>query len=200
MKTFSVSILCSAILAAFALSLGAEEAPPPPTESPAANNAPTVAVLLPERIDQEWFWYYFTGESAHIVQSIMEKALLDAGVVVLDVSSQPLTGSLDSILSPDQARALAQKMGAEYMIWGQAIADKKSDSMAYGVRVVRASATITAKLIRVSDGRVMASEEISAEEGGQALRAAGREALKKAAKTISRKMIQAVQQMPGTAP
>lgn len=165
-----------------------------PVEEPATPAAPaaSVVVFVPERIDQEWFWYYFTAEAQHVVQSAIERALIDAGVTVLDISTQPLSGSMDDVLSPDQARALAQKMGAEYMIWGKAIADKKSDSTAYGVRVIRATATITARLIRVSDGRVLASEEVTAEEGGQALRAAGREALKKAGQQIARKLAKAL--------
>ena len=36
-------------------------------------------VLLPERIDVEWFWYYYTDEAQHIVQSAVEKSLVRAG-------------------------------------------------------------------------------------------------------------------------
>lgn len=191
-----MKIICTILLCWVACisNLAAQEEPTA-TPDPTPENVPSVVVFLPERIDQEWFWYYFTSESQHVVQSVVEKALLDAGFTVLDISSQPPSGTLDTVLSPDQARELAQKMGAQYMIWGKAIGDKKSDSMAYGVRVVRATATITARLVRVSDGRVLASEETSAEEGGQALRAAARDALKKAAQSMARKMTKALQSL-----
>lgn len=171
----------------------AQEAEVPTTEpATQAAPAPSVVVFVPERIDQEWFWYYFTAEAQHIVQSTIERALIDAGITVLDISSQSPARSMNDVLSADQARELAQKMGAEFMIWGQAIAEKKSETTAYGVRVIRATATITARLVRVSDSRVLASEEVTAEEGGQALRAAGREALKKAGQQIARKMAKAI--------
>ncbi len=191
MKSWRLAILATVLVLACGVARPqeAENADQTETASPAAAS---VVVLLPERIEQDWYWYFFSTEAQHVVQSAVEKSLIGAGINVLDISSRPPSAGMDALLAPDQARALAQQMGAEYMIWGKAIADKKSEGEAYGVRVVRVTATVTARLIRVSDGRVLASEEATAEEGGQALRAAAREALKKAGGQIARKMAKAV--------
>ena len=70
---------------------------------------------------------------------------------------------------------------------------KASEGVAYGVTVIRAGANITAKIVRVSDGKIMAVVDASAQEGGQAVMAAGREALKKAGKSIGDQLVGAIQ-------
>jgi len=151
---------------------------------------PRFAVFLPEQIDRVWFWFYYTDQQQHIVQSAVEKALIREGFDVVDVrSANAIAGSsINDILSKDRAVATASELGADYVIVGTAIADKKSQGSAYGVTVVRASAEITAKIVRVSDAKIMDVEDASAEEGGEALQAASRQALKKAGRDIARKI------------
>ncbi len=154
--------------------------------------APTkFAVILPERIEQNWFWFYYTDEIEHVVQSLVEKALIAEGLDVVDVSgSSAFAGSTDiaQLTSKEAAVAKAKQLGATHVIVGTAIADKASEDVAYGITVIRANADISAKLVRVSDGKVLAVETASGKAGGQAIRATGREALAKAGDSIADKL------------
>lgn len=173
--------------------------PTPEPEAPVAASepeqklSPKFVVLLPEQIDRQWFWFYYTEEAQHIVQSAVEKALIDAGLDVMDLTSMDAAGSINDVISKDAAVRKAASMGADYAIVGTAVADKKSEGAAYGVTVIRATATITARIIRVKDGKILAVEEAAAEEGGQALKGASRDALQKAGRDIARKLARAAQ-------
>ncbi|HPG00943.1 MAG TPA: hypothetical protein PLE77_12830 [Kiritimatiellia bacterium] len=175
-----------------------ETAPAMPDEAPAAAEpakAPRFVVILPERIDNIWFWFYVTDESEHVVQSAVEKALVRAGIDVVDISAADVFGgeTIEALLGKDTAVAKARQLGADYVILGTATASKASEGVAYGVTVIRAGANITAKIVRVSDGKIMAVVDASAQEGGQAVMAAGREALKKAGKNIGDQLVGAIQ-------
>ena len=74
----------------------------------------------------------------------------------------------------------ANDAGAAYVIVGTATAVPAGSGSAYGVPVIRATANLKAKIVRASDGKVLAVKEAEANEGGQALRGAGQAALKKA--------------------
>lgn len=181
----------------------ATEAPdlaPAPEPAAEAAPAPKVVIFLPEQVDAEWYWYYYSDIAQHIVQTALEKELVRAGIEVIDLASIQMLkdmGSIEKIASPEFATQAAKQAGADYAIVGKATAVKASDSVAYGVQVIRSNAEITAKLIRVSDGKVLAVEDASAQQGGQAQRAAGQEALKKAAAPFAKKMAKAVKaQLP----
>ncbi|MBU1694369.1 MAG: hypothetical protein KJ726_09530 [Verrucomicrobia bacterium] len=175
-----------------------EVAPEPQAAMPSATQ--TFAVFLPERIERVWFWYAYTEEIQHIVQSAVEKALLNAGLQVVDVSSMtlPEQGDLNQVMSPQQVVRWGAAAGASYIIMGTATADPQSEGTAYGQRVVRATANISARIIRVSDSRIMSVQDATALMGGQALPAASREALKKAGEDIGRKLARAAKSL--TAP
>ncbi len=171
----------------------AAEAPAPEIEE--AKPAAKVVVFLPEQVDTEWFWYYYSDVAQHVVQSAIEKALINAGFDVIDLGSLKkleAAGSLESITSNDGATEQARAAGADYAIVGKATAVKSSQSEAFGQTVIRSNAEITARIIRVSDGKVVAVEDASAMKGGQAARAAGQEALKAAAGPIGRKLATAL--------
>ena len=175
----------------------------PVAEAPAVPSAPKFVVFLPERVDTEWYWYYYSDQSQHLVQSAVEKALIAAGFDVIDLASihkLQASGSIDEITSVAGARAAAQDAGAEYAIVGTATAVKASEGSAYGVNVVRSNAEITAKILRVSDGKILDIEEASAQEGGQAARAAGQAALKKAAPGFARKLATAAKRVTAPQP
>lgn len=181
MHKYGVMILA----AVMALSVGAEE-PAVEGVKPA-----TFVVLLPERIDHAWYWLLYSDQSQHIVQSAIEKALVRAGLDVVDVGGAdlpPFGGDWQRMQSSAYAVTAGRKLGADYVITGQATAVKSSQSEAYGVTVVRAQAEITAKLIRVSDGRVIDVEDAGALEGGQSAQGAGQAALKKAGEQIAAKL------------
>ena len=169
--------------------------PAPAAEATPAAPAPKVVVFLPEQVDTEWFWYYYSDTAQHLVQTRIEQALIRAGFEVVDLASikkLESDGSIDRITSNAGARELARAAGATYAIVGKATAVKASHGAAYGVTVIRSNAEITARILRISDGKVVEATEASAQKCGQAARAAGQEALKAAGDQIARKLAAAL--------
>ena len=165
-----------------------------PSEPAPAPKELTFVVLLPERIDHDWYWILYTDVSQHIVQSAIEKALIRAGLNVVDLSTitLPSVGSdMQQIMSINYAVEAGRIAKADYVITGQATAVKASEGFAYGVNVYRSQAEISAKIVRVSDGRILEVEDASQLEGGQSAQAAGQSALKKASVEIGSKMARA---------
>lgn len=180
-----ITFLC---LSGFSLVVCAEDAS---SATPQPSHASRILVLLPERIDVEWYWYYYTTESQHIVQAAVEKELIRAGYDVVDVSAAAVfgeAGDVEGLAAAGTALEFGRAVGATYVIAGQAEAVRASHDVAYGVDVYRSSADMTAKILRTSDGKVLAVEDASALEGGQSQRVAGREALKNLGKDIARKL------------
>lgn len=174
-----------------------DAAPAAPSEpnAEAADAKPAarkIAVIAPEQIEGEWFWFAWGGGQQHIVQSAIEKALVRAGYEVVDVTALGSWRSLDDLVGAKTAAKKGAELGADYVIAGKASAVRASEGTAYGVNVVRASADVTLRLVRVSDGKVIAVEDASAQSGGQAVRAAGKDALKKAGQDAGRKMVNAL--------
>jgi len=161
-------------------------------------------VVLPERVDMQWHWFVYSDEVQHVVQSAVEKALIDKGVDVVDVTSCDAfddDGRILDLLLQEKVLPKAAKAGANYLILGRAMATTDSQSQAYGVTVVRASAAINARLVRVSDGRVLAAEEAAAQAGGQTQLTACRSALQEAGKKLARQLAATVTKtLAGDAP
>lgn len=183
-------------------------AEPTPIEEPAVTEEPApaaqpaeaqpasaarFAVFMPEQIEQDWYWFYYTGESQHLVQTAIEKALVRAGLEVVDIASSEAltTGSINDILDPATAVQTAAKIGATHLVVGRGVANKASEGVAYNVTVIRANADVNAKLIRVSDGKVLAVEDVSVQAGGQAIRAAAKDALKQAGEKMGSRIARA---------
>ncbi len=168
--------------------------------APAVATGPKIAVIAPEQIEGEWFWFSWGGGRQHVVQTAIEKSLVRAGFSVVDATELGTGRNLDDLVNAKTAVIKAKDLGAEYVIAGKATAVRSSEGQAYGVNVVRADAEITMRLVRVSDGAVIAVEDANAQAGGQAVRAAGKEALKKAAQDIAKKMTSALRDVVYEAP
>jgi hypothetical protein len=169
----------------------AEAAPPPAAER-------SFLVVLPERIDVEWYWYHYTAESQHIVQSAVEQALIRNKFPVKEAARSPRIqeiNSIDQLLNAAEGIKLAESVNADHLITGSAVAVWAGQNIAYGVAVHRASVEVTAKIVRVSDGKVMAVEQASATEGAQSQRMAAQKALKTAGDAIARKLVRAIHQL-----
>jgi hypothetical protein len=169
-----------------------------PTPEPAPR-APVFAVMLPERVDHAWYWLLYTEQSQHIVQTAVEKALVRAGLDVVDLSTATLPahgGDWQRLLSVAFAQEAGRALAADYIVTGQATAVQASSGSAYGVTVVRSQAEISARIVRVSDGKILAIEDASALEGGQAAQAAGQAALKKAGAQVASKIARAARALP----
>jgi len=63
---------------------------------------------------------------------------------------------------------------------------RESSSTAYGVNVHRSNVEITARLLRVADGKLLEVMDVNVTEGDQSQRTAARNALKAGGKKISR--------------
>ena len=151
-------------------------------------SAVSFVVFLPEQIDTEWFWYYYTETEQHIVQSLVEKKLIDAGYEVIDISMANLDDesfSIEDVTSPRNAVQLARKLGATYAIVGKASASQAGNTVAYGINVIRAGAEASARIVQVSDGKIIAVEEASSKGGGQAQKMAAQGALKEAGRVLA---------------
>ncbi len=180
------------------------EPPVTPADPTAAAMKPgTVVVIIPEQIDTEWFWYYYTEISQYLVQAAVEKALMRAGFEVMDPATLPVfqgAGAMADLLSKDSALAKARAAGAEFLVLGRATATMSSRNMAYGVTVIRSKAEATARVIRVADGQIVALEEAGAESGGQAQKAAGQEALKKTGAQLATLLVKTLKAATAPAP
>lgn len=176
-------------------------APAEPAPAPEPPPPPKIAVFMPEQIDGEWYWYDYGAGQQHLAQTAFEKALVSAGFEIMDVANIGGRISFDELISPRTATAKGRDLGADYVIAGKATASKASEGTAYGVNVVRTRAEITARLVRVSDGKVLAVEDGTGDAGGQAIRASGQEAIKKAAGPVARKLVAALRKaVPATEP
>ncbi len=154
-------------------------------------------VIIPERIDQFWYWNYYTEEVQHIVQSEVEKALIRKNVEIIDLTLADIfqkQASVSEFLTPQFSRSIAKKLGASFLITGKAIATKVSHSVAYGINVYRSSADIMAKVVRVRDGKVMSVVDAEAKAGGESHLRASRDALKEAGKEIGLKLADIVKE------
>jgi hypothetical protein len=173
---------------------------PASTEAPAATApAPKFVIFLPEQIDTMWYWYYLTDESQAIAQSAVEKALLSKEIDVIDLAmaqAYQSGGTIEDVTNPAQALKKAMELGAQYAVIGQAQAVHNSPTVAYGVTVFRGTATARAKIIRVSDGKVMASVESEGQGGGQGAQMAAQEALKDCAEKLGKRVALAVKNLP----
>jgi hypothetical protein len=177
------------------------EAPAPAAETaPEPAPAPRIAVLMPEQVDGDWYWFDAGAGQQHLAQNAFEKAVVNAGFEILDVANIGGRISWDELISPKTATAKGRELGADYVIAGKASASKASEGSAYGVNVIRARAEITARLVRVSDGKVLAVEDGMGEAGGQAVKTASQEAIKKASPAVARKLVAALRKAVETAP
>jgi curli biogenesis system outer membrane secretion channel CsgG len=171
----------------------------PPVSEVSVDRPPRFVVILPERIDHDWYWILFSDRSQHIVQSAVEKALVNAGLEVIDLSmvAIPSFGNdWQALISVNHGVQLGRQLNADYLITGQATAVQASDNVAYGVRVSRTQAEISARIVRVNDGRILHVEDASAQEGGQSAQAAGQNALKKAGAQLAGKVARLAKDLP----
>ncbi len=154
---------------------------------------PRVMVILPERIDVDWYWYYYTVESQHLVQTKVEQELLDAGYELVDLEAGrglPDETSIPALLRTRSALKTARALKAEILVLGQGEAIHASHSVAYGLNVYRSTAEITVKILRVADGKVLAVLDVTETHGAESQRAAAHNTLREAGRSLGEKIVQ----------
>ncbi|MDF3131158.1 hypothetical protein P0Y35_18255 [Kiritimatiellaeota bacterium B1221] len=151
---------------------------------------PVFVVVLPEKIGEETYLGVGGDQTQHLVQSEIEKALIRKKLEVKDVAGlEPqVEGGLSwqTLTVKEGALVVARAAEADYLVYGQATAVKGGSGQAYGVKAVRARADVTARLVRVSDGKILDIFESDATEGNQAFGIAAKDALKVAGKSIAK--------------
>ena len=158
-------------------------------------------VLLPERVDLMWCWYYYTDVRQYFVQSAVERALINAGKEIVDLTTCDAFqagGVITEITNPAEAIKKAAALGATYAVIGQADAVKASENIAYGVTVVRANANASARILRVKDGKMLAMEEATAQGSGQSVQSATQDALKNVGRILASKITAAATRIETT--
>lgn len=185
-------------LVSMCLSSSAQEAEEAKPEEAAPGK--TIVVLVPEKIGDDTNLGGSSNESL-LVQAEIEKRLVRKGLEVQDIGGlDPRVDtqgggvlSWQTMTVKDGALTIARKVGADYLVYGQATAVKAGQGSAYGVTAVRAQADIVVRLVRVEDGKVLEIFDGSALEGDQAFGIAAKRALKEAAKPVAKKVASAAE-------
>ncbi len=179
-----------------------------------------VSVLIPETITIISANNTFTETRSHIVQSIVEKAFVEAKykISLITASNANSTNHNEiNLIDTSDLLKKAKENGIDYLIIGQATAQvieggqkeggaftskgsiyKNSDNISlsnktYGgrgsVSYPVASAEVTAKIVCVKDGEIIAVEEAFAGKDGLSQQALTQGALREAANIISARLI-----------
>ncbi len=154
--------------------------------------APKIMVLLPERIDVEWYWYFYTVETQHRVQTEVEKALLKAGYELVDLEAGnglPEDTDIEHLLRTKPALETARTLNADMLVLGKGEAISASRSTAYGLNVYRSTADITAKILNVEDGKVVTVQDVTETQGAESQRAAAHKALREGGRKLGQKLV-----------
>jgi hypothetical protein len=143
-------------------------------------------------VDVEWYWYHYGAGDDMIVQRNVEQALMNEGYEVVEASSTdafPSRLTIDRMLQKNKPLDIAAALKADYLVPVKAIAVHASAGQAYGVKVHGSNVEITARLIRVADGKLLEVVDENVTEGDQSQRTTARNALKAGSKKLSRQLI-----------
>ncbi len=78
---------------------------------------------------------------------------------------------------------------------GKGTAVRAGTNAAYGIQVHRSAADIAVKVIRVSDGKVLAVEDVMETAGGEAQPTSARKALRGGGKKIAAQVVRALKRI-----
>jgi hypothetical protein len=125
-------------------------------------------------------------------EAVVAKRLIEQGYDVLEPSALTNTIKQDKAfrllnLSEDKSIKLGNLSGADYVILGKAVAS--SGSKVLQSNMISCFANITAKLIRVKDGKVLAYLDAAGNSAHLDVITGGREALANAAEDLAGKVI-----------
>ncbi len=192
-------------LAVWAQGAVAPEPPPPP---PTAQTASTILVMVAEQqIGQEYlvyWWSIFAGgaefkaqqTSLGIVESVLNDRLRAAGFSLVDIVAKSGSVKLDSAygivdLSDPSVRTVGQAFGADIVIIGKALTRQTGPLAGSSMR--NAHANLSARAVKVSTGKVVASGTSSAPGLHVDETTAGTLALQAAAEQLAARFIEQLQ-------
>ena len=127
-----------------------------------------------------------------LAQSSFEKALLAMKFNVVDraqVEAVKARDVLDSFDDPAAARRIGSRWGCDILITGKSSAEPAGRGEVYGVQQVFCSASIEAKAVLVTTGKVIASDNVTVRRGARDAAAAQALALSGAGDEIAETLI-----------
>ena len=130
-----------------------------------------------------------------LAQSSFEKALLAKKFNVVDpsqVEAIKARDRLDSFRDPALAQKLGKRWGCDILITGKGYTSFAKVENIYGVEQTFYTATIEAKALLVSSGKVVASENVTIRRGGRSAASAQKLALSGAGDEIARELIKEI--------
>ena len=130
-----------------------------------------------------------------LAQSSFEKALLAKKFNVVDpsqVEAIKARDRLDSFRDPPPAQKLGKRWGCDILITGKGYTSFAKVENIYGVEQTFYTATIEAKALLVSSGKVVASENVTIRRGGRSAASAQKLALSGAGDEIARELIKEI--------
>lgn len=130
-----------------------------------------------------------------LAQSSFEKALLAKKFNVVDpsqVEAIKARDRLDSFRDPALAQKLGKRWGCDILIAGKGHTSFAKVEEVYGVQQTFYTATIEAKALLVSSGKVVASENVTIRRGGRSAASAQKLALSGAGDEIARSLIKKI--------
>ncbi|MDY6941498.1 MAG: hypothetical protein SVU69_00625 [Pseudomonadota bacterium] len=157
-----------------------------------------ILILMAEQNVQGEYLAWWTGHTRtevdlSVVEGVLAQGLTEAGFDVIDPSvleELRVEKAYKTVsLGVDEAVSVAQNYGADMVLFGQAVA-KATPSQIAGTRMMSAFANISAKLVRISDRKVLGYFSAS----GDALHidslTGGREALEEGGQQLLAKFLE----------
>jgi len=166
------------------------------SSSAAENNAIKIILLISEQnIEGPQHAWWASEIDLSTTESTVAKKLIDSGFQVLEPSNLNKVIRLDPAfrmvsLSEDRAVKLGNLSEANYVILGKAIASAGGNVPQSQMR--SCFANVSAKLIRVNDGKVTAYLDASGNSAHLDVITGGREALNNAGEDLAAKIIDAL--------
>lgn len=186
-------VLCALVLLACGVSFAAQNPPAP--------QKPKVILLISEQnIEGPQRAWWASEIDLSTTEAKLAQSLLAAGFEVLEPSVLTKTVKQDSAfrllnISQDKSIQLGNRSKADYVVLGKAVASAGGNIPQSSMR--SCFANVTAKLIRVKDGKVLAYLDANGNSAHMDVISGGREALAAAGENLGAKVVEALNKQGG---
>jgi hypothetical protein len=187
-------LLCGIVLMGSSLSFAASANPKEPPK-------PRIILLIAEQnIEGPQRAWWASEVDLSTAEAKIAQQLLNVGFEIIEPSSLNKTIKQDSAfrmlaISQDKSIKLGNLSKADYVVLGKAVASAGGNIPQSSMR--SCFANITAKLIRVKDGKVLAYLDASGNSAHMDIITGGREALASAGESLGAKIVEALNKQGG---
>lgn len=170
-------------------------------QNPPAPRQPKVILLISEQnIEGPQRAWWASEIDLSTTEAKLAQSLLAAGFEVLEPSALTKTVKQDSAfrllnISQDKSIQLGNRSRADYVVLGKAVASAGGNIPQSSMR--SCFANVTAKLIRVKDGKVLAYLDANGNSAHMDVISGGREALAAAGENLGAKVVEALNKQGG---